>query len=112
MAMADANTLVVANNGTEAISVVDLNALQEVEQIPMGPIGPIPECDATISAIDRRIIECDLVFDSTVLCGRSGSREWIDVAVEPDYTQRFSAAESGHHGEQRGPGPRRARLAR
>ena len=42
MAMPDANTLVVANNGTEAISVVDLNALQEVEQIPMGPIGPIP----------------------------------------------------------------------
>jgi uncharacterized protein (TIGR03437 family) len=38
MAMADANTLVVANNGTEAISIVDLEALQEVEQIPMGPI--------------------------------------------------------------------------
>lgn len=37
MAMADANTLLVANNGTEGISVVDLEAMQEIEQIPMGP---------------------------------------------------------------------------
>src|SRR5207253_5528677 len=35
MAMADPNTLVVANNGSEAISIVDLDAMQEVEQIPM-----------------------------------------------------------------------------
>jgi uncharacterized protein (TIGR03437 family) len=38
MALADANTLLVANYGTEAISVVDLEAMQEIEQIPMGPI--------------------------------------------------------------------------
>jgi uncharacterized protein (TIGR03437 family) len=37
MAMPDANTLLVANNGTEGISVVDLEAMQEVEQISMGP---------------------------------------------------------------------------
>src|SRR5262249_10008238 len=39
---AGANSLGVGNNGREGISVGDLNALQEVEQIPMGPIGPIP----------------------------------------------------------------------
>ncbi|MSV27130.1 MAG: hypothetical protein EXQ52_00035 [Bryobacterales bacterium] len=38
MAMVDADTLVVANNGAEGVSVVDLEAMQEVEQISMGPI--------------------------------------------------------------------------
>jgi uncharacterized protein (TIGR03437 family) len=39
MAMVDPNTLVVANAGSENLSVVDLNALQEVDEIPMGPIS-------------------------------------------------------------------------
>ncbi len=38
MTMADSNTLVVANSGAESLSVVDLEGLQEVEQITMGPV--------------------------------------------------------------------------
>ena len=32
-------TLIVANNGSEALSVVDLELMQEVEQIPMAPVN-------------------------------------------------------------------------
>jgi len=39
MAIADANTLVVANSGGENLSVVDLDAMQEIDEIPMGPIA-------------------------------------------------------------------------
>jgi uncharacterized protein (TIGR03437 family) len=39
MAMVDPNTLVVANSGSENLSVVDLGAMQEVNEIPMGPIA-------------------------------------------------------------------------
>jgi uncharacterized protein (TIGR03437 family) len=39
MAMVDPNTMVVANAGSENLSVVDLSALQEVDEIPMGPIS-------------------------------------------------------------------------
>jgi uncharacterized protein (TIGR03437 family) len=42
MAMANSSTLVVANWGSENISVVDLDAMQEIDEIPMGPVGPIP----------------------------------------------------------------------
>src|SRR5256885_1925201 len=42
MAMVNPSTLVVANSGSENLSVVDLDALQEFEEIPMGPVGPIP----------------------------------------------------------------------
>src|SRR5438093_5756393 len=38
MAMVNPSTLVVANFGSENFSVVDLDAMQEVEQISMGPI--------------------------------------------------------------------------
>ena len=38
MAMTDPSTLVVANAGAEHISVVDLNQLQEVQTIPLGPV--------------------------------------------------------------------------
>ena len=38
MAMANPSTLVVANSGSENLSVVDLDALQEVDEIPMGPV--------------------------------------------------------------------------
>lgn len=38
MAMVNPSTLVVANFGSENLSVVDLDALQEVDQISMGPI--------------------------------------------------------------------------
>ena len=38
MALANSNTLVVANAGAEGISVIDLDAMQEIEQINMGPI--------------------------------------------------------------------------
>lgn len=39
MTMANANTLVVANAGGENLSVVDLDAMQEVDQILMGPLA-------------------------------------------------------------------------
>ena len=42
MALANSSTLVVANWGSENLSVVDLDAMQETEEIPMGPVGPIP----------------------------------------------------------------------
>jgi len=38
MAMTDPSTLVVANAGAEHISVVDLDQLQEVQTIPLGPV--------------------------------------------------------------------------
>ena len=38
MAMVDPNTLVVANSGAENLSIVDLDAMQEVDQIAMGPV--------------------------------------------------------------------------
>ncbi|PYR82975.1 MAG: hypothetical protein DMG19_20290, partial [Acidobacteria bacterium] len=38
MAMVNPSTLVVANFGSENLSVVDLDAMQEVDQISMGPI--------------------------------------------------------------------------
>src|SRR5207237_3072073 len=39
MAMINSNTMVVANAGSENLSVVDLDGMQEVDEIPMGPIG-------------------------------------------------------------------------
>src|SRR6202008_2273481 len=42
MAMVNPSTLLVANSGSENLSVVDLDAMQEIEEIPMGPVGPIP----------------------------------------------------------------------
>jgi uncharacterized protein (TIGR03437 family) len=38
LAMVDPFTMVVANSGAENLSVVDLDAMQEIEQIPMGPV--------------------------------------------------------------------------
>ena len=38
MAMANPSTLVVANWGSENVSVVDLDALQEIDEIPMAPV--------------------------------------------------------------------------
>ncbi len=38
MAMVNASTLVVANSGAENLSVVDLDAMQEIDLIPMGPV--------------------------------------------------------------------------
>ncbi len=38
MAMANPSTLVVANSGSENLSVVDLDAMQEVDEIAMGPV--------------------------------------------------------------------------
>ncbi len=38
MTMPDPNTLIVANSGSENLSIVDLNTLQEVDEIVMGPI--------------------------------------------------------------------------
>src|SRR5438876_1883844 len=38
MAMVDPFTLVVANSGAENLSVVDLDAMQEIDQIPMAPV--------------------------------------------------------------------------
>jgi uncharacterized protein (TIGR03437 family) len=38
MAMANPSTLVVANWGSENLSVVDLDAMQEVDEIPMAPV--------------------------------------------------------------------------
>lgn len=38
LAMVNASTLVVANSGAENLSVVDLDAMQEVDQIAMGPV--------------------------------------------------------------------------
>src|SRR5439155_7791361 len=39
MAMVNPNTMVVANSGSENLSVVDLESMQEVDQIPMGPLA-------------------------------------------------------------------------
>ncbi len=41
MALAGSNTLVVANSASENISVVDLNALQQIQLIPLGPFSLI-----------------------------------------------------------------------
>ncbi len=38
MTMANSSTLVVANSGAENLSIVDLDAMQEVDQISMGPV--------------------------------------------------------------------------
>src|SRR6267142_1313188 len=38
MAMVNSSTLVVANSGAENLSIVDLDAMQEIDQIPMGPV--------------------------------------------------------------------------
>src|ERR1051326_3792329 len=38
MAMANPSTLIVANWGSENLSIVDLDALQEVREIQMGPV--------------------------------------------------------------------------
>jgi uncharacterized protein (TIGR03437 family) len=38
MAMVNPSTLVVANSGAENISIVDLDAMQEIDQIPMAPV--------------------------------------------------------------------------
>src|SRR5262249_47395384 len=38
MAIVNSTTMIVANSGSENLSVVDLDAMQEVEQISMGPV--------------------------------------------------------------------------
>ncbi|HYR90677.1 MAG TPA: hypothetical protein VE422_41820 [Terriglobia bacterium] len=38
MAMANPSTLVVANSGAENLSIVDLDSMQEIDQIPMAPV--------------------------------------------------------------------------
>jgi len=38
MAMVNSSTLVVANSGAENLSIIDLDAMQEIDQIPMGPV--------------------------------------------------------------------------
>src|SRR6267142_3188324 len=38
MALVNPSTLVVANSGAENLSIIDLDAMQEIDQIPMGPV--------------------------------------------------------------------------
>jgi uncharacterized protein (TIGR03437 family) len=59
MSMLNASTMVVANAGSENLSVVDLDALQEVDEIPMGPIalnGLAPLFPRSIAASQNAIL--------------------------------------------------------
>ena len=58
MAIVNSNTLVVTNSGAENLSVVDLDAMQEVDQISMGPmpINATPVFPHSIAASSNAIM--------------------------------------------------------
>jgi uncharacterized protein (TIGR03437 family) len=78
MAMANPSTLVVANWGSENLSVVDLDAMQEVDEIPMGPvpINNTPLFPRYIAASSNAILFSAVQLPATVGALPAGGSIW------------------------------------
>ena len=76
MAIIDSSTLVVANSGGENLSIVDLNLLEEIDQIGMGPIplNATPIFPRSIAASANAILFSAVPLPATAgLAGGTGS---------------------------------------
>jgi len=78
MALVDSTTLVVANSGGETISVVDLNGMQEIDQIPLAPVplNAVPLFPRSIAASSNAILFSVVPLPATTGAALANGSVW------------------------------------